>query len=235
MNRKLIFSGLAAGALAIGGIAAAMPGASAMPAGTNVGVHAVHVCAAHPRPGHASCMAMALKSGTGKMVNPLSVSGNGAIPMAGLNATNLQKAYRLTGLSSGGRTVAIVDAFGYSGLQSDLATFRSHDGLPACTTASGCLTIVNQTGGSTLPPNDSGWDVEQALDVDAVSSACPDCKILVVQAEQLDVRGPGNGREHRSRPCGCGGDLQQLRQQRRQHPQPGRVQPPWNRDHRVDR
>jgi subtilase family serine protease len=30
---------------------------------------------------------------------------------------------------------------------------------------------------------DLGWAQEQALDVDAVSAACPDCKILVVQAK----------------------------------------------------
>ncbi len=30
---------------------------------------------------------------------------------------------------------------------------------------------------------DVGWAQEQALDVDAVSAACPDCKILVVQAK----------------------------------------------------
>ncbi|MDX6297757.1 MAG: hypothetical protein QOI51_1614 [Nocardioidaceae bacterium] len=181
MNRKLIYSGLAAGVLAVGGLAAGLPGASAMPAHTNVGVHAVHVCAAHPKPGHASCMAMVLTNGAGKVINPMSASGRRAIPTIGINSAKLRKAYHLTGLTSGGRTVAIVDAFGYSGLESDLATFRSHNGLPACTTASGCLTIENQTGGSVLPPNDAGWDVEQALDVDAVSSACPDCKILMVQ------------------------------------------------------
>jgi len=101
---------------------------------------------------------------------------------AGFTPTQIQNAYKLTGLSSSGRTVAIVDAFGYPGLESDLATYRSNFGLPACTTGNGCFKRMDQNGGSSNPPTDPGWDVEQALDVDAVSAACPDCKILVVQA-----------------------------------------------------
>jgi subtilase family serine protease len=78
--------------------------------------------------------------------------------------------------------VAIVDAYGYPGLASDLATYRAQFGLPACTVASGCLRILNQNGGTALPAFNLGWAQEQALDVDAVSAACPDCKIVVVQA-----------------------------------------------------
>ncbi|HYU84519.1 MAG TPA: hypothetical protein VEK80_06910, partial [Kribbellaceae bacterium] len=64
-----------------------------------------------------------------------------------------------------------------------LATYRSYFGLPACTTASGCLKIVDQDGGTNYPRMDVGWAGEQALDVDAVSAICPDCKIVVVQAK----------------------------------------------------
>jgi hypothetical protein len=38
-------------------------------------------------------------------------------------------------------------------------------------------------GGTQLPTFKLGWAREQALDVDAVSAACPDCKIIVVQAK----------------------------------------------------
>ena len=41
---------------------------------------------------------------------------------------------------------------------------------------------MDQNGGSQLPGFDAGWAGEQALDVDAVSAACPDCHIIVVQA-----------------------------------------------------
>jgi subtilase family serine protease len=102
---------------------------------------------------------------------------------AGLSPEDIQAAYHLAGAVSQGRTVAIVDAFGYTRLEDDLAMYRSAYGLPPCTTTNGCLTIVDQRGGTHYPPNDGSWDLEQALDVDAVSAACPDCRILVVQAD----------------------------------------------------
>jgi subtilase family serine protease len=79
--------------------------------------------------------------------------------------------------------VAIVDAYGYPNLERDLTIYRNFYGMPSCTTANGCLKIVDQNGGSSLPRTDVGWSQEQALDVDAVSATCPDCKILVVQAK----------------------------------------------------
>jgi subtilase family serine protease len=48
--------------------------------------------------------------------------------------------------------------------------------------ANGCLRIINQTGGTSLPRFNAGWAGEQALDVDAVSAAAPDATIVVVQA-----------------------------------------------------
>jgi subtilase family serine protease len=70
---------------------------------------------------------------------------------------------------------------------SDVATYRSSWGLPACnsSTEAGCLTVTNQEGNtSPLPPNagDSGWDVEESLDVDMVSAICPSCHIFLVEA-----------------------------------------------------
>lgn len=44
--------------------------------------------------------------------------------------------------------------------------------------------MVNQNGGSTLPTTvDPGWSLEESIDVDAVSAACPDCHILVVETD----------------------------------------------------
>lgn len=111
----------------------------------------------------------------------------------GYGPADIQSAYKIPATPvSGTPTVAIIDAYGYTNLESDLATYRSTYGLPACTTANGCLKIVNQTGGSTLPANppaNDDWTVETALDVDMVSAACPACKILVVQA--TDDQGNG--------------------------------------------
>jgi subtilase family serine protease len=105
----------------------------------------------------------------------------------GLGPSQIQSAYKLGGLSSGGRTVAIVDAFDDPNAASDLATFRKAYGLSACTTANGCFKKVNQNGAaSPLPSGDYGWAEEISLDLDAVSSACPDCHILLVEANSAN-------------------------------------------------
>jgi N-acetylneuraminic acid mutarotase len=104
-------------------------------------------------------------------------------PSSALGPSDIQDAYDLPDAGQG-ETVAIVDAFGDSHAESDLAQFRSYYGLPACTTGNGCLQIVNQDGdASPLPPDDSGWGLETSLDLDAVSSACPNCHIILVQGD----------------------------------------------------
>ncbi|MDP5228700.1 MULTISPECIES: S53 family peptidase [Arthrobacter] len=148
--------------------------------------HSVRVCS-DPAPGQAACQSYKMTDKTGK---PLASS---TPPPTALTPAGLQDAYKLTGLTSGGRTVAIVDAYGYPSLERDLGVFRSQFGLPACTKANGCLKIVNQTGGTSLPAFNSGWAGEQALDVDAVSSACPDCKIVVVQTKSASMTDLGTG------------------------------------------
>jgi subtilase family serine protease len=101
----------------------------------------------------------------------------------GLGPSQIQSAYKLTGLSSGGKTVAIVDAFNDPNAASDLATFRKTYGLAPCTVANGCFKQLNENGqASPLPGGDYGWAEEESLDLDAVSSACPDCHILLVEA-----------------------------------------------------
>ena len=56
--------------------------------------------------------------------------------------------------------MAIVDAYNNPDLAKDLATYRSHYKLPACTTASGCLRIVNEKGQtSPLPAGNTGWGI----------------------------------------------------------------------------
>jgi hypothetical protein len=110
----------------------------------------------------------------------------GFAPIGGFGPADLASAYNLDTTLSPGATVAIVDAFGYPNAESDLATYRSNYALPACSVASGCLTIVNQDGQtSPLPPAPTAaddWTVETALDLELASSGCPNCKILLVEA-----------------------------------------------------
>lgn len=111
----------------------------------------------------------------------------------GLTPANIVSAYNLPATGGAGNTVAVVEAGSYPHLESDLATYRSNFGLPACTTKNGCLQIVNQTGGPDLPPVRNGWSIETALDVDAVSASCPTCNILVVEANDSHMRHLGIG------------------------------------------
>jgi subtilase family serine protease len=133
--------------------------------------------AVNPRAGHAlRCFAEAVASTTRK--GPQLTSGP-----TGLTPAQIQSAYKLAGLTSGGRTVAVVDAYNDPNAAADLATYRATYGLPACTVASGCFKQINEWGQSSpLPSNDAGWAEEESLDVDAISAACPDCHILLVEA-----------------------------------------------------
>ena len=184
MNRKFLFAGLAAGAIAVSGFAAGTTGASASPTHDQIGTNAVRVCAKATKVGQMACDALALADSNGRIIQS-------AKPLAGsFTPADFQKAYNLKGLKSHG-TVAIVDAFGYPTLESDLNTYRDFYKLPKCTTGNGCLTILDQRGGHQTPPTDAGWDLEQALDLDMVSAVCPDCKIVIVQSDNNSFKNLG--------------------------------------------
>ena len=153
-----------------------------------------------------------------------------------LSPAQLRSAYNLNGTSGGGRTVAIVDAYGYPNLERDLGIYRAQYGLPACTTANGCLQDHRPDRRHQPAAHQPRLGQEQALDVDAVSAACPDCKIVMVQAKTAELRRPRHGRQHGREAARRRRDLQQLRRRRRggldlRH----LLQPPGHRGDRVDR
>lgn len=104
----------------------------------------------------------------------------------GYGPGELQSAYQLPTSSSAaagtGATVAIVDAYDNPNAEYDLAAYRQQFGLPPCTSGNGCFAKVNQTGGTSYPTGDTGWGSEIDLDVQMVSAACPNCKIVLVEA-----------------------------------------------------
>ncbi|MEU2251223.1 carboxypeptidase regulatory-like domain-containing protein [Streptomyces sp. NPDC019224] len=129
----------------------------------------------------ARCFAMGLATATGRTLQEAS-----APPITAMSPAALQQAYNLPD-GGEGMTVAIVAAYGYSKAEADLAVYRSYYGLPACTTANGCFTKIDQRGGTDFPPDNAGWSVETALDLDAVSSVCPKCDILLVQGDSAGL------------------------------------------------
>ncbi len=101
----------------------------------------------------------------------------------GYSPAYLQSAYNAPITRGAGETVAVVDAYNAPHAESDLATYRATYGLPPCTTANGCFRKIDQNGGTNYPAADSGWAQEISLDVDMVSAVCPNCKIMLVEAD----------------------------------------------------
>jgi subtilase family serine protease len=149
-------------------------------------VYAMSVCGNVSPRGVAHCYAKVVTDARGNILDgkPNAAARRNATP-SGFSPADLRAAYGLSpasGAPGTGPTSAIVDAYGYTNAESDLNVYRQQFGLGACTKASGCLKIVNQTGGTNLPRADTGWSQEQALDLDMASAMCPNCKILLVQA-----------------------------------------------------
>jgi subtilase family serine protease len=103
---------------------------------------------------------------------------------SGLSPATIKSVYAFsTSLTAGGgKTIAIVDAYDLPTAESDLNVFSSQFGLPACTTANGCFSKVNQTGGTAYPRKDAGWGLEIALDIEWAHAIAPGAHILLVEA-----------------------------------------------------
>lgn len=145
---------------------------------------AIHAgCGATPKVGVAACDAKVIADGAHGYAGPQLMTN-----ATGYGPADIRSAYNLASSSSGGATVVIVDAFNDPKAAADLAVYRSHFGLPPCTVASGCFKQINQTGAaSPLPANNYGWALEESLDLDMVSAACPDCRIRLVEAKSANL------------------------------------------------
>ena len=172
--RPVLAAVAAAGLASLAWAGAVAPAAGAAPAPS--GKHAARVCAQTVT--GASCSALRLDPATSTSgVTPAATTPTGLFP------ADLQSAYKLPSATAGaGRTIAIVDAFDDPAAESDLGVYRSQFGLPACTTANGCFRKVDQNGGTTFPRKNASWAEEISLDVDMVSATCPNCHILLVEA-----------------------------------------------------
>jgi Putative Ig domain len=199
----VIVSSIALGAagLAVAASASAQPatatshsaaGAShAAAASTAPRVDYHRACPVVTRPGRMACMVLVRSNVPQQSQHAvLQHASAGAVGAAaaptgvGYGPASLQSAYKLPSSTAGsGETVAIIDAYDDPSAASDLATYRSDWGLPACGT--GCFTKVGQTGSTTSLPTASGttgWATEESLDIDMVSAICPLCHILLVEA-----------------------------------------------------
>lgn len=108
----------------------------------------------------------------------------------GLSPSAVQSVYNLSGLaaSSGagaGQVIAIVDAYHDPNALSDLNKFNSQYGYPALSTC----TSLSQTGPCFMqadpqgtPTVNSGWVLEESLDIEWAHAEAPGAKIVLVEA-----------------------------------------------------
>ncbi|MFD7536971.1 putative Ig domain-containing protein [Streptomyces sp. NPDC059819] len=179
-TRRAATAALSAAALVTGGLIAVAPSVAAA-TDSSQPANVQRLCAQPDKAGVMSCLALARTD----VRHHLGISPNAA--PSGYGPTDLQSAYALPSSAGAGATVAIVDAQDDPNAESDLATYRSQYGLPACTTANGCFKKVDQNGGTNYPTADSGWAGEISLDVDMVSAVCPQCHILLVEATSANM------------------------------------------------
>ncbi|OWK43117.1 MBG domain-containing protein [Fimbriiglobus ruber] len=115
----------------------------------------------------------------------------------GLTPDQIRHAYGIDAIPSfngatadgAGQTIAIVVAFQDPTIASDLAGFDSAFGTAAneinATPVSSFFSIVNQSGGASLPPappaSDNGWIGETALDVEWAHAIAPKADIILVE------------------------------------------------------
>jgi subtilase family serine protease len=162
--------------LVLSGAVAASLTAVLVAHGANIHANARAVCPG-PAADTARCHAQVSTDSRG---NPLASTS----PI-GLSPQTIKNVYSFpTSPTAGaGKTIAIVDAFDDPTAESDLAVFSSQYGLPACTTANGCFTKVDQNGGARYPRKDAGWALEISLDVQWAHAIAPGAKILLVEAK----------------------------------------------------
>ncbi len=136
------------------------------------------------QPTFATPVAHSMVVTSGNVASPNALAPGSAAPYS---PTALHNAYNLPTTVANTQTIGIVDAFDDPNAETDLATYRSMFGLPACTTANGCFRKVNQTGGTIAPTTNASWGVEISLDLDMASAICQNCHILLVEANSANI------------------------------------------------
>jgi subtilase family serine protease len=82
--------------------------------------------------------------------------------------------------AGGSKAIAIVDAYDDPTAASDLQAYSAQFGLPAVTSLN--FQVVYAAGANAKPAFDSGWQGEEALDVEMAHALAPTAKIILVEA-----------------------------------------------------
>jgi hypothetical protein len=156
-----------------------------------------HHVAARPNVHHAGAVktTLVIPTQTGK-VRPQTSSATP--PATSLSPQAIRHAYGIDNISftgitgdGTGQTIAIADAYDDPGLvsstdpnflTSDLARFDAQFGL-----TNPVFTKLNQSGGTSYPSFDSGWSLEESLDVEWAHVIAPMAKIILVEANSATL------------------------------------------------
>ncbi len=161
-----------------------------------------------PTSGHAGCLSVVnpqpVKTASGYRATSAGPLLEGGGEKEGLAPNELREAYKIPVTGGSTQTVAIVNAYDDPKAEADLNSYRERYGLDyksgvtACTKANGCFKKFNQEGKEEDYPTDkypeiSGtgkvedWGLEISLDLEMVSAICPECKILLVEANNSQM------------------------------------------------
>ena len=110
---------------------------------------------------------------------PVHIYRAAAVKPQGIAPAQIKKIYNLP-VSGGKGTIAIIDAYDDATIESDLGVFDQAYGLPACTTKNGCF-IKHKMSTSTTA--NSGWALEESLDVEWAHAIAPSATIMLVEAK----------------------------------------------------
>ncbi len=128
--RKQILSVALAASASLGLVTTAVTAASAAPSPSSAaaGAHANRVCATPSSPTVAACHALKLVDAAGPCSQPRRPTGHPQRDLRQVSRPTSRVPTRSAGLSAGGRTVAIVDAYGYPNAERDLGVYRAQCG-----------------------------------------------------------------------------------------------------------
>ncbi len=158
-------------------------GANALPGeGANALPGATLPCVFNPAKGQANCTVA-----VNTILPPINNPTQPASLIPGLHPADLVNAYGLPSQNFG-RLVAIVDAYDDPTAEYDMGVYRAAFGFKACTVSNGCFRKVNEKGTTSwYPQMNTAWADEIALDLDMVSAACPNCTILLIEANSASI------------------------------------------------
>jgi Subtilase family len=157
---------------------------------------------AQPTSGCGVCMAVPVPTVPAGSTDAVGPDFEGGGEKGGFDAKDLREAYKLPEAGGSSQTVAVIDAFNDPGAKSDLEEYRKKYKVyfkgteTACTEVNGCLKKIDQAGetekeaeehGKSFPVDEPDWRGEESLDLDMVSAACPECHILLVEANNEEL------------------------------------------------